>query len=45
MDMGTPDRYSHSPMEVLDLKDLERTGELVIEFIMGIDKNFSLNRF
>ena len=45
MDLGTPDRYSHSPMEVLDLKDLEKTGLLVYEFICGLDENFSLNRY
>lgn len=45
MDMGTPDRYSHSPMEVLDMKDLERTGILVTEFILGVDKDFELKRF
>lgn len=45
VDMGTPDRYSHSPMEVLDLKDLEKTGKLVFEFICGLDENFSLNRY
>lgn len=45
MDLGTPDRYSHSPMEVLDLKDLEKTGELVYEFICGLDESFSLNRY
>ncbi len=45
LDMGTPDRYSHSPMEMLDLKDLEKTGRLVLEFIMGIDEDFTLERF
>ncbi len=45
LDMGTPDRYSHSPAEVIDLKDLEKTGELVIEFIMGLDSSFPLARF
>lgn len=45
LDLGTPDRYSHSPMELIDLKDLERTGKLVIEFIMGLDSSFSLARF
>lgn len=45
VDLGTPDRYSHSPMEVLDLKDLEKTGKLVYEFICGLDEKFSLNRY
>lgn len=45
LDMGTPDRYSHSPMEVLDLKDLARCAPLVYEFLRGIQKGFSLDRF
>ena len=28
-----------------DLKDLEKTGRLVLEFIMGIDEDFTLERF
>lgn len=45
LDMGTPDRYSHSPMEMIDLYDLERTGLLVAEFIRRLDRNFNLDRF
>lgn len=45
LDMGTPDRYSHSPLEVLDLKDLERTGRLVYTFIDQITENFNCNRY
>lgn len=44
LDMGTPDRYSHSPMEVLDLKDLERCGLLVYEFIVSLDEGFKKGR-
>jgi len=45
LDMGTPDRYSHSPMEVLDLKDLERTGILVYTFIDLLKPDFNCNRY
>ncbi|MEG1181747.1 MAG: M20/M25/M40 family metallo-hydrolase, partial [Oscillospiraceae bacterium] len=45
LDMGSPDRYSHSPKEVCDLADVAATSELVSGFIYGIDKNFKLNRF
>lgn len=45
LDMGTPDRYSHSPMEVLDLKDLTRCAPLVYALLRGIQKGFSLDRF
>lgn len=45
LDMGTPDRYSHSPMEVLDMNDLARTGELVAAFIRNLDASFILDRY
>ncbi len=45
LDMGTPDRYSHSQMEMLDLSDLEQTGLLVAEFISRLDSQFNLSRF
>lgn len=45
LDMGTPDRYSHSQMEVCDLHDLEQTGLLVTEFIRQLNAEFRLDRF
>lgn len=45
LDMGTPDRYSHSPLEVLDLKDLEMTGKLVYTFIEHLTEEFNCNRY
>ncbi|RUS47090.1 M20/M25/M40 family metallo-hydrolase [Cohnella sp. AR92] len=45
LDMGTPDRYSHSPMETCDLGDLEKVGLLVAAFIDSIDRDFNLNRY
>lgn len=45
LDMGAPDRYSHSSMEVCDLNDLEQVGILVAAFIDLIDKDFNLNRY
>ena len=44
IDMGTPDRYSHGPMEVLDLKDLERCAPLVHNVLLGINRDFELRR-
>ena len=44
MDMGTPDRYSHGPMEVLDMKDLERCAVLVHQFLLNVDRDFDLRR-
>ena len=45
MDLGTPDRYSHSPLELIDVKDLKQTGELLCHFIDLLDKYFDLNRY
>jgi len=33
MVMGIPLRYMHSPLEVVDYKDIERGGRLLAEFI------------
>lgn len=45
LDMGMPDRYSHSPMETCDLKDLEQVGIVVTNAIYAIDKDFDLHRY
>ena len=45
MDMGTPDRYSHSTLELIDTKDLLETGKLLCEFVKNLDKTFDLNRY
>lgn len=44
MDLGTPDRYSHGPMEVLDLRDLERCAVLLHQFVCNVDSGFTLGR-
>ncbi len=45
MDLGTPDRYSHSPLELIDVKDLKQTGELLCRFVDLLDRDFDLNRY
>ena len=45
MDMGTPDRYSHSPSEMIDLNDLDKTFEILREFIYSLNENFKCERF
>ena len=45
VDLGTPDRYSHSTLELIDTKDLLQTGELLCHFIDDLDKDFDLNRY
>ena len=45
LDMGAPDRYSHSPKEVVSLKDINDTIKLLVSFSKSLDNKFNLNRF
>lgn len=38
--LGLPIRNMHSPVETLDLRDIERTGRLMAQFIGGLDADF-----
>ncbi|HTW26954.1 MAG TPA: M20/M25/M40 family metallo-hydrolase [Acetobacteraceae bacterium] len=44
IDLGFPIRYSHAPMEMCDLRDLDALAALVTQGILAIDAGFSLNR-
>lgn len=44
IDVGFPMRYSHSSLEVCDLRDLEQLTQLVVEAIASIDAGFSFDR-
>jgi putative aminopeptidase FrvX len=37
MALGIPLRYMHTPVEIVSLKDITRTGRLVAEFAAGLD--------
>ena len=41
--LSIPSRYTHSSVEVIDLKDLERTKELVTQFIISLDGSTSFS--
>ncbi len=43
--ISIPNRYMHSPNEVVSLKDLENTARLTAEFIKRIDEKFDLYPF
>ena len=45
MDLGTPDRYSHSTLEVIDTRDLMQTGELLCTFIDNLTPDFNTDRY
>ncbi len=38
--IGIPVRNMHTPVEVIDLKDIERAGRLLAEFIAGLEADF-----
>ncbi|MBI3762405.1 MAG: M20/M25/M40 family metallo-hydrolase [Chloroflexi bacterium] len=38
--VGIPLRNMHTPVEVVSIKDVSRTGRLVAEFLAGLDGNF-----
>jgi endoglucanase len=38
--ISIPSRYMHSPVEVINVKDIERTGRLMAHFIAGLDESF-----
>ncbi|MBN2146993.1 MAG: M20/M25/M40 family metallo-hydrolase [Anaerolineales bacterium] len=40
MVVGIPLRYMHTPVEMVSLKDIKRTGRLLAEFIAGLDADF-----
>ncbi len=35
-----PIRYMHTPVELVALKDIQRTGRLLAEFVAGLEENF-----
>ena len=45
LEMGFPARYTHTPVEVCDLRDLENLARLVAGIARGVDGDFQLNRY
>ena len=45
LDMGCPDRYSHSMLECLSLTDHQQTGQLLCAFISNLTAQFDTNRY
>ena len=42
--IGVPRRYSHSPVEMLNMDDLSKLIEVVSKSIKKFDKGFNLHR-
>lgn len=45
LDLGFPARYTHTPVEVCSISDVENLGRLVAAMASRIDTDFSLNRY
>lgn len=45
LDFGFPARYTHSPVEVASLSDIENLGKLVAFLSLAFDKDTDLNRY
>jgi putative aminopeptidase FrvX len=41
--IGIPLRYMHTPVEVVSIKDVQRAGRLMAEFISGLEPDFMKN--
>jgi endoglucanase len=41
MVIGIPLRYMHTPVEIIIMKDIRRTGRLLAEFIAGLEPDFA----
>jgi tetrahedral aminopeptidase len=40
MVLGLPIRYMHTPVEVVAIKDIQRIGRLLAEFVAGLEPDF-----
>lgn len=45
LDLGFPTRYTHTPVEVASINDLQALAKLVTATIYNINKDFQVNRF
>ena len=45
IELGYPARYTHTPVEVCSISDLERLSELASGLVSRLDKKFNLNRY
>ncbi len=45
LEMGFPARYTHTPVEVCEMTDIDKLAELCANMMVRIDENFQLNRY
>lgn len=45
LEMGFPARYTHTPVEVCDVKDIDALATVCVGMLQRIDKDFQLNRY
>lgn len=45
VELGFPTRYTHTPVEVVDIQDIIQLGDLLAAMLHRIDSSFDLNRY
>lgn len=45
LEMGFPARYTHTPVEVCDVNDIDALATVCVGMLQRIDKDFQLNRY
>jgi putative aminopeptidase FrvX len=45
LEMGFPARYTHTPVEVCDVADIDALALLVADMMRRVDDSFQINRF
>lgn len=45
LEMGFPARYTHTPVEVCDVTDIDALATMCVGMMQRIDENFQLNRY
>lgn len=45
LEMGFPARYTHTPIEICDVRDVDRLAELCASMMRRIDHNFQVSRY
>ena len=45
LEMGFPARYTHTPVEVCDVRDIDALATVCAGMMRRIDKTFQINRY
>ena len=45
LEMGFPARYTHTPVEVCDVHDIDELATICVGMMRRVDENFQVNRY